>query len=210
MIFLTVYINLIFISRTFAAEELTKNFIPSIKELKENLEDHYEKELKIEKQQYLIEKPTFWDLFSGIKLNCKRDLLNDKMTFSIGYNFMKLFSISRASKKYKFQIKKLEFKNRNQYQKHLESLIIMVEELKKKAFTYNETCRIHKFKEKLFEIDQAKYKEGEITPSEFLKKKIIFEFDKSRLHEMKNEIFIFRKKILCKSKNINLYPITNN
>lgn len=189
------YINLVFIFKSFATEQLPKDFLPSIEKLKQNLKEHYQEEFRIEKKQYLIEKPTFWDLFSGVNLNYKRDLINNRNTFSIGYNFMKLFSISRANKKYKFQIRKLEFKNKNQYQKHLQSLIIMIEELKKKVFTYNETCKIHKLKEKLFQIDQTKYKEGEITPSEFLKKKIIFEFDKARLNEMKKELFLIKKKI---------------
>ncbi len=45
-----------------------------------------------------------------------------------------------------------------------------------------------------------KYQEGETTPSEYLKKKIIYEFDKTRLQEIKKELYILKKQIIHKSK----------
>ena len=116
---------------------------------------------------------------------------------------MKILAISRASKRYKNQTKKIEQKNLKNYQKHLQSLIIMTQELKKKIFTYNQTLKIHKLKQQLFQIDQQKHNKGEITPSEYLKKKIIYQFDKMRLNEMHQELIILKNKLILKSKNTN-------
>ncbi len=179
-------------------EILDNNFIPSRETIEQNLKQQYNEELNENINE--LQKPNLLNLLSGISISYKRELLKNSHGLTISFNLLKLLDIVTANKKYKFNIKKITFKNRKSYQQQLQEILIMLENLKKKANTYNSHIKIFKLKTNLYKIEKNRYAKGEIPPSEFLKKQIIYEYDKTNLQEIKKELTILKQKILYKSK----------
>jgi len=129
---------------------------------------------------------------------------------------MHLINIYKAKRKHKFKVSRINTKVAKNFSEHLDILLLVLQELKKKVFAYNKCVEIFKLKEQLFKIEQERYKEGEIKPSEFLKKKIIFEHDKLRLEKMEFDLKRFKNKLLINSKGsllvtkIPLVSLTHN
>ena len=179
---------------------IDKNFIPSRELIENNLRKFYREEIKNKQKEYMIEKPTILDLFSGVSLTCKRELMKGTYTFGVGFNFMHLLSYYKAKRKYDFRKSRINTTAGIKFTEYLDILLLVLEELKKKVFVYNKSVEIFRLKQQLFKIEQDRYKEGEIKPSEFLKKKIIFEHDKLILEKMEFDIKRFKNKLLVNSK----------
>ncbi len=179
---------------------LKNDFVPSKELIEQNLRKLYKCETMNEQQHYMINKPSLLDLFSGVNLNCKRDLIKGDFSFTVGYNFMQIITVSRAFKRYRAGLIKINNKINKDFQIHLQILSLILEELKKRVFVYNKCIKIFDLKKQLFQIEQLRYKNGELKPSEFLKKKIIFEHDKLRLDEMELDLIRKKNEILLKSK----------
>ena len=195
---------------------ISGNFIPSREQIEKNLRKFYREEVMNKQKEYMIEKPNMLDLFSGVSLTCRKELIKGTYTFGVGFNFMHLLSFYKAKRKYNFRKSRINTKAARKFSEHIDVLLLILEELEKKVFAYNKCVKIFRLKQQLFKIEQDSYKEGEIKPSEFLKKKIIFEHDKLRLEKMEFDLKRFKNKLLINSKGsllvtkIPLVSLTHN
>ncbi|MCP3659375.1 MAG: TolC family protein [Bacteroidetes bacterium] len=179
-------------------EPLSPYFIPSLETIEKNLKQENEQQLKEEIQE--LQKPNILDFLSSINLTYKTNLINQSHGLIISLNILKLFEITSTSRKYKQSKKKVTFRHKITYQKTLQEISLMIETLKKKVTNYNNQLKIFKLKTSLYNIEKRRYEKGEIPPSEYIKKQITYEYDKTTLIETKKELQILRQKILNKAQ----------